>query len=152
MQTMKQTYTINYTNGEPRSITCHVCSMTSYNENDISHKYCGMCHEFHDVLALRERDSGVTSWRNVDAQVAKPPLFLLKFGVLSLVGSLIWGFINMATNNTGIVKEFGVWNSLILCVTAALVGCVLGFSLFRWYPHIKFGTNSVWLGFKRKTK
>lgn len=29
------------------SITCPRCRLTSYNPNDIEHKYCGNCHQFH---------------------------------------------------------------------------------------------------------
>ena len=31
-----------------KSITCHVCGMTSHNPNDVRYKYCGMCHVFHE--------------------------------------------------------------------------------------------------------
>jgi hypothetical protein len=30
------------------SITCPVCHRTSYNANDITNRYCGACHWFHD--------------------------------------------------------------------------------------------------------
>lgn len=30
------------------SITCPLCGWTSYNPNDIAHRYCGHCHIFHD--------------------------------------------------------------------------------------------------------
>jgi hypothetical protein len=33
---------------EPPSITCPQCGATSYNLNDIEHRYCGRCHRFHD--------------------------------------------------------------------------------------------------------
>lgn len=38
-------------NDEPKAIdgktiTCLVCGMTSYNPNDVKHKYCGNCHKF----------------------------------------------------------------------------------------------------------
>lgn len=32
------------------SITCPKCGMTSYNPNDIKHRYCGNCNQFHDGL------------------------------------------------------------------------------------------------------
>ena len=39
------------------SYTCPVCKMTSYNPNDIQHRYCGNCHRFEarsrDELELR---------------------------------------------------------------------------------------------------
>jgi len=41
-----------------RSITCHVCGLTSWNPNDVAQKYCGCCHVFHDqreMLARLER-------------------------------------------------------------------------------------------------
>ncbi len=31
-----------------KSITCHRCGLTSYNQRDIEHRYCGECHRFHD--------------------------------------------------------------------------------------------------------
>lgn len=31
---------------EQPSFTCPDCNMTSYNPNDILHRYCGNCHEF----------------------------------------------------------------------------------------------------------
>lgn len=43
-----ETYTINYEFGKPKSITCNICNMTSHNPNDIAHKYCGNCEEFHE--------------------------------------------------------------------------------------------------------
>lgn len=33
------------------SITCHVCGLTSYNENDAKQSYCPQCHQWHDFLA-----------------------------------------------------------------------------------------------------
>jgi len=33
--------------GNLSSITCLICGMTSYNENDIGEQYCGKCHVFH---------------------------------------------------------------------------------------------------------
>lgn len=37
-------------NGE-KSITCLDCNRTSYNLNDVRHRYCGHCHVFHDEHA-----------------------------------------------------------------------------------------------------
>lgn len=31
------------------SITCKTCQRTSYNLNDVRLRYCGFCHEFHDL-------------------------------------------------------------------------------------------------------
>ncbi|WP_405137578.1 hypothetical protein [Nocardia sp. NBC_01388] len=31
------------------SITCPVCQWTSYNPQDITHRYCGNCHQYHDT-------------------------------------------------------------------------------------------------------
>jgi protein-arginine kinase activator protein McsA len=45
----KSNYTINKDKeGKEVSITCHTCEMTSYNPNDIKHKYCGKCHKYHN--------------------------------------------------------------------------------------------------------
>jgi ribosomal protein S27AE len=30
------------------AIRCRRCGMTSYNPNDISQRYCGRCHQFHE--------------------------------------------------------------------------------------------------------
>ena len=32
-----------------QSITCLICSLTSYNPNDVREVYCGNCHRFHRV-------------------------------------------------------------------------------------------------------
>lgn len=40
---------MNYTiSGDGKSITCNRCGRTSYNLNDVKHKYCGHCHVFHE--------------------------------------------------------------------------------------------------------
>jgi len=31
-----------------KAIKCLQCGMTSYNPNDVEHKYCGNCHIFHE--------------------------------------------------------------------------------------------------------
>tara|TARA_Y100000310_G_C20452204_1_gene701307 strand:- start:187 stop:549 length:363 start_codon:yes stop_codon:yes gene_type:complete len=36
------------------SITCPVCGMTSYNENDIEQGYCGNCHQWHKFMDIAE--------------------------------------------------------------------------------------------------
>ncbi|MEW6304386.1 MAG: hypothetical protein AB1705_12990 [Verrucomicrobiota bacterium] len=40
-----KTYSIGL---DERSITCLVCGMTSWNLNDVTHLYCGKCHQFHE--------------------------------------------------------------------------------------------------------
>lgn len=30
-----------------KSITCKTCNLTSFNPNDVEHRYCGKCHAFH---------------------------------------------------------------------------------------------------------
>lgn len=37
-----------------KSITCLVCHFTSHNQNDITHRYCGHCHQFHGVESETE--------------------------------------------------------------------------------------------------
>lgn len=47
-----KTYIINEEEnafGTFRSITCLGCNMTSYNVQDVTYKYCGNCHSFHEV-------------------------------------------------------------------------------------------------------
>jgi hypothetical protein len=34
-----------------RTITCTRCQRTSFNRNDVAHRYCGACHIFRDDLA-----------------------------------------------------------------------------------------------------
>ncbi len=36
----------------PASVTCPQCAMSSYNRNDVAHRYCGNCHQFHDQMLL----------------------------------------------------------------------------------------------------
>jgi len=31
------------------SITCLACGTTSYNPNDVAHRYCGRCGKYHDA-------------------------------------------------------------------------------------------------------
>lgn len=31
------------------SITCPKCGMTSHNHLDVEHRYCGACHQFHEI-------------------------------------------------------------------------------------------------------
>lgn len=38
--------------GEHPYITCFRCGSRSYNANDIAQKYCGLCHQFHQVTPL----------------------------------------------------------------------------------------------------
>lgn len=35
-------------------IQCPKCNFISYNSNDIKHKYCGHCHEWHEDMELEE--------------------------------------------------------------------------------------------------
>jgi len=30
-----------------KAIRCNVCSLTSWNPNDVKHRYCGNCHKYH---------------------------------------------------------------------------------------------------------
>ena len=51
------TYEIIDTNGNGKlAIKCLICDMTSHNKNDINQKYCGNCHQFHNILKYM-RDS-----------------------------------------------------------------------------------------------
>lgn len=47
------TYKISRNEDNVERITCLICNMTSYHPQDIKHKYCGMCHDFHSQLRLR---------------------------------------------------------------------------------------------------
>lgn len=35
---------------EPVSITCPQCQRVSYDPDDVKHRYCGNCHQFHDQM------------------------------------------------------------------------------------------------------
>ena len=37
-----------------RSIKCLDCGMTSFNPNDVRWRYCGNCHEFHEIKQMVE--------------------------------------------------------------------------------------------------
>ena len=38
-----------------RSITCPKCGRTSYHPEDVRHRYCGACHQFHDDMGISMR-------------------------------------------------------------------------------------------------
>jgi len=43
-------------------IKCLICGMTSYNANDATRKYCGNCHQFHEILERTQNGGkGVSS-------------------------------------------------------------------------------------------
>ena len=42
-----------------KAIKCLVCNMTSYNENDVREKYCGNCHQFHNILEYLQTEKMV---------------------------------------------------------------------------------------------
>jgi ribosomal protein L37E len=44
-------------NEEPPSITCPRCGMTSYHPKDISERYCGACHQFHEMMTHERLES-----------------------------------------------------------------------------------------------
>ncbi len=48
------------------SITCPQCGRTSHHPRDISERYCGACHQFHDdmcaVVGHLWREMGVDQW------------------------------------------------------------------------------------------
>lgn len=51
---MGKTYEIVMTpTGNPPQIgiKCLVCDMTSWNPNDVTNRYCGNCHRFHEDVA-----------------------------------------------------------------------------------------------------
>ena len=37
------------------SITCFICGMTSYNQNDVEQKYCGNCNQFHSIMMAMKK-------------------------------------------------------------------------------------------------
>ncbi len=39
-----------------RGIKCLICDRVSWNQNDVKEKYCGACHQYHDVM-------GKEGWR-----------------------------------------------------------------------------------------
>lgn len=40
-----------------RSITCHLCGLTSHNANDVRERYCGRCHVFHGDNQEKQLDT-----------------------------------------------------------------------------------------------
>jgi hypothetical protein len=48
-----QTYIIlvGATPTDPPAIKCLICERVSYHPKDISERYCGFCHRFHDDMA-----------------------------------------------------------------------------------------------------
>jgi coenzyme F420-reducing hydrogenase alpha subunit len=40
------------------SITCPTCGKTSYHPEDIKQRFCGACHNWHDLIALEARACG----------------------------------------------------------------------------------------------
>lgn len=51
----EHTYIIGTDDNGSQWIQCNQCNMKSYNSNDIEHKYCGFCHDFHDHIAFMRR-------------------------------------------------------------------------------------------------
>ncbi len=49
------TFRIVRTNRGEKGIECLDCGFTSWNRNDVKHKYCGNCHEFHDTKEWKKR-------------------------------------------------------------------------------------------------
>lgn len=47
------TYELIEKDGE-KGITCLDCGMTSWNEEDFRFRYCGNCHEFHELKMLKK--------------------------------------------------------------------------------------------------
>jgi len=41
------------------SIECPKCGMESYHAKDIQHRYCGNCHQFHDMMELDGQLNGL---------------------------------------------------------------------------------------------
>jgi len=37
-----------------KGIKCLRCGRTSWNQNDVEKKYCGSCHQFHDVMEMEK--------------------------------------------------------------------------------------------------
>lgn len=57
MEQQKLTYVIEPSDKVSFTITCLVCGMKSYNQNDVEQKYCGNCHQFHDIMmAMKEME------------------------------------------------------------------------------------------------
>lgn len=50
-----RTYRISHADGR-QTITCLVCGMTSYNENDVNHRFCGHCNKFHDCAVYEDTE------------------------------------------------------------------------------------------------
>lgn len=51
MKSEPRTYDVFEDNGQ-LAIRCRICGRESYNKNDVEQKYCGNCHQFHDILLV----------------------------------------------------------------------------------------------------
>ena len=47
---MTVTFEIGQNDRGQTFIACHVCGMMSYHPEDIAQRYCGSCHQFHDIM------------------------------------------------------------------------------------------------------
>lgn len=68
--TLTRTYETGHKGGAD-TITCRLCSMTSYHPEDIRQRYCGHCHVFHGVLAHALRHESDT-WIKRDLMPSLP--------------------------------------------------------------------------------
>lgn len=54
-----------------KAIRCCICTLTSYNPDDVKNLYCGHCHIFHDDLHL-----------DIDSEAALDPEVLKSLGIV----------------------------------------------------------------------
>jgi ribosomal protein L37E len=59
MPTLEPTFEIVHSDAGGKGIRCKDCGLTSYNENDIKNKYCGNCHDFHELKMLKQRGAAI---------------------------------------------------------------------------------------------
>jgi len=56
-------------------------------------------------------------------------VFIIFFALM--IALLVFAFVQMAINNTGIVAKFGVWPALALCIATGVTGVFLGYTITK---------------------
>ena len=51
------------------SITCPKCHRTSFHSEDITHSYCGYCHEFHSVTPMAKTTPKLESLEKIHVEL-----------------------------------------------------------------------------------
>lgn len=124
------TFIINLKDGNPESITCLVCNMTSYNPNDIEYRYCGMCHEFHNNLKMKHMKTAIERQAEPSGIITTRRGRIAYMVIVALmVISAIIAFVYMAMTNKGLVAKFGVFWAAVISIATGGVGVLIGLKI-----------------------